>query len=594
MLNPKNVWPNTENSFRVLFFAQLVRELLDPETFESHRVFSLDTLSRLNECASLYKDFQSGRISKKTLNAPFEEACWSVRADPVVSDVFSEIEIDTVCSELSKTESFSDPYSGALYLRNRLIPIYKSHMEEQILSLLSQESQKNRLRQLTSFYCSHLINIGYSRDYISEVCDRVFFDADHGRISSTKVSRFFENFSAKIHDYDVYAEVSKDTGKLLKGLGATVLTNRSNLGRTSADVKAKFAIDTKNRYAVITCKAMDEFSATASANELLEDVRALALLNPEAADITWRKEFYVVRKRKQAGAVLKLPENPLDWLSPQPSSRPRLIKDITRYSERVLSNFDSNSMGRILRSVSTAASSRNASTVETQLITLWSAVEGLLVEPPDGRARIEHFADLIVPCICNRHLHRRSIYIFEQMKIMYGSAFLKIVTKEPDWGVEHEHFKFTRLFMFEKNHSLRQQLCNLARDNPLALHRMYQFYNDVKNPMNIHSSLLSHEKRVRWQIGRIYRVRNSLVHKIDRPGYLDSVVLNMFEYYIRLLACIVRTASKYQGQSDLDQTVSGIFLDTISTKSLIKTKFEKNENDDSIFISLLDTSLRRI
>ena len=584
MLTPDNTWPETAQSSRVLFFAQLVRELLSPNTFESNRVYSLDTLSRLKECSALYDDFRGARITKNTLVAPFEEAGWSVCSDPVVLDVMTTTEIDTLRSELSKKDSLSDQYTAAIYLRNRIQPIYKRHIETQITKILSSDNNKNALRTLTSNYCSHLINIGYSRDYISQACFKVFFSSNHSRISHSKVKKFFKYFTGKYYHYYVYSEVSKDFGKLLSGIGIEIKTVTQKLSRNNALVKSKFQIESRNRYALIKTSAMDELAALSEANTTLENIRALAFLNPGAADVVWNQKFYVLRKNKQTGSVCSLPENPIHWLSPQTSSEPRILKDVRRYTNRILSNFESESTERILRSVSTAAFSRNASSVETQLIALWSAVEGLLAEPFENKSRIEHFSDLMVPCICSRHLHRRSIYVYDQMRTMYGNKFNRIVRRELE--EETEHYKFTKIMMFDEYKSLRVELLQIAKKNPLAMHRMYQFYTDVKNPKNLYDTITSHEQRVRWQISRIYRVRNSLVHKADKPGYLDSVVLNMFEYYIRMLACLVRSASKSETPSNLDQVVSGIYLDSISTKKLIRDKRNINLNDKEIFVSL--------
>jgi len=583
MLEPNNRWPSTKLANNILFVAQLSRELLDPDTFESHRVFSLDTLSRLKECITLYDDFEKNRVPQQSLVLPFEEACWSAKIDPVVADVLTSDTKDTLLSELKKTDSFYKPHLAAVYLKNKLAPIYKTNLESLILDSLNMERRRNLLRRLVSYYLSYLINSGYSRNYILDSIEKIFFSRDHVRLSKGKVKQFFLKFPDTSYDYYVYCEVSSDFGKLLSGIGIEVKKRNQTLEHHDTTIKSQFQIKRGNSYAFIKAGAMDNRSAIKISNEILISVRALSFLHPNASNVTWESTFYVIRKRQQSGYVLQLPESPVDWLSPQTTSSPRILKDIRRYSSRIISSFDNESFARILKSVSTASSARYAPNVEAQLIALWSAIEGLLSEPSDNNSRIRHFSNLMLPCICNRHFHRRSIYLYDQLHAAYKNKFRKIVLEEPDFSDMYRHYRFTAIIMFDSNEILRDRLLCLATNNPLALNRINQFYNDCKNPKSLVSAINSHEKRVEWQISRIYRVRNSLVHKAETPSYIDSVVLNLFEYYIRMLSCVVRAAAKTEEESSLDQIISGIYLESISLKRHLKNKSKANIIDTELF-----------
>lgn len=401
-----------------------------------------------------------------------------------------------------------------------------------------------------------------------------------------KYDPFFKTFDQKKRTYRIYCQVSNDFGTLLKGVGFSVKSRSERLEHHSASVKRDLPIEKDDSYALFSGSHRDKYTAIVSTNRILEGVRALSFLNPNAPKIRWGTNFFVAQNRAANGEVIKLPESPLEWLSPQTTAQPRILKDIRRYSDKILLGFNSDGVGRILRSVSTASSARYAPNVESQLIALWSAVEGLLSEPPEELARIQHFSELMVPCVCNRHLHRRSVYLYDQLYASYGNKFRKIVNQEPDYRDKYWHYRLTAIFMYEKNADLREKLLNLACRNPLALHRMYQYYQDCKSPKNLIAAIENHEERVEWQLSRIYRVRNSLVHKVEKPDYLDSVVLNMFEYYIRMLSCIVRAANKTAVPSNLDQVVTGAYLESLTTKKIIKSKIKNNTIDNEIFDAL--------
>ena len=83
MRPPRNQWPSTDGSRGVLMFAQLMNEMLSPTTFESFRVYTLDTVSRLDEGLSLIDDVQRNRIPRAALDSVFNELNWSDRKSVV-------------------------------------------------------------------------------------------------------------------------------------------------------------------------------------------------------------------------------------------------------------------------------------------------------------------------------------------------------------------------------------------------------------------------------------------------------------------------------------------------------------------------------
>lgn len=83
MRPPKNVWPTGEEGRAVMFCAQLFSEMLRDHSFESFRVYSLDTLSRLEEILTLIEDVQRGRVPREVLTPVIEEVLWSLWKDPI-------------------------------------------------------------------------------------------------------------------------------------------------------------------------------------------------------------------------------------------------------------------------------------------------------------------------------------------------------------------------------------------------------------------------------------------------------------------------------------------------------------------------------
>ncbi|AYM83782.1 hypothetical protein G6L67_19760 [Agrobacterium tumefaciens] len=84
---PSHPWPATAGNRSILMFAQLMREMLTPTTFESFRVYSLDTIARMQEALLLSEDVRRGKIPQPTLLPVIEEIEWSVEKDPVAKEL---------------------------------------------------------------------------------------------------------------------------------------------------------------------------------------------------------------------------------------------------------------------------------------------------------------------------------------------------------------------------------------------------------------------------------------------------------------------------------------------------------------------------
>jgi hypothetical protein len=132
------------------------------------------------------------------LSAPFCEAQWSVGIDPVVKESFPQETLNTILSELSCRDNFATCYRAIVYAKNKLEPIYKKELEKLIVSYLPTADHRILLRVATSFYCSYLINAGYSRAYIADTANKLFFANDHKRVSKAKVENFFASFTEEV------------------------------------------------------------------------------------------------------------------------------------------------------------------------------------------------------------------------------------------------------------------------------------------------------------------------------------------------------------------------------------------------------------
>ena len=223
----------------------------------------------------------------------------------------------------------------------------------------------------------------------------------------------------------------------------------------------------------------------------------------------------------------------------------------------ILENLNEHSTERMLSSIRMSSLARTSFNPENQLISLWSAIEVLLSEPDDG-PRIVHYADLIVPCIAIRHIRRQLLWIYRQLLIGYRSKFKDLLRSIPDYKELAVEQAFAELMFIPENEDLRTKLLGILTANPLALQRVYKFHHDYKTTKSAGLAISDHFDRVKWQIHRIYRARNQLVHAGRAPSYLESIILNQAEYYQSTITAIVSRAKRERHRADIDQIVAEI------------------------------------
>jgi hypothetical protein len=502
-----------------------------------------------------------------------EELKWSCSKDSA-SGALAPSEIASLLSVVKDKTDFSlDAFTSHLKLLIKLISSnYKAKLEELILSIFNDPQQKIEIRKLAGFYCSHIINLGYSRRYILDVVNQFFFDDTIQRIGRSTLARFFREFDGKPKRFIVHASVSDDLSIYLKRHGHNVRQVKQLLEdqRATLSSNANFAHTPQALEMVV--EHLDPYGAMDHCYQMLSAQRAITYLDPFGMEVEWGGTMHVTRLRAQTGIAVKKGDF-LDIRRPSKRAGGRLRpRSISNYAKRILNNFSPSSTERLHSSIRTAALARSSGSPENQLISLWSAIEVLLSEPRD-QARIVHYASLIVPCIALRHARRQMFAVYDELLIGYRLRFRQLMRSIPSYKTALEHQAFAEMLLLPEHKQRRQSLLQLLTNNPLALHRVFKIHNDYRDTKCTSRTISDHADRVEWQIHRVYRARNQLVHSGRLPSYLESVILNLAEYYRSVIATIVDHAKREDESSDIDQVVAeigiryGIFRDKFQRAS---------------------------
>lgn len=562
---PDKPWSATAGARGVLFFAQQMREMLTPQTFESFRAMSLDTIARLKECRRVLSDFSRGAITDATVGPFLSELGWSLENDPIV---IAEQPLVATLYRQRLTDKKNPP--SALRpiietLLKKLGPVYKSRLEDAIVEAFPDQGHRSKLKTLTSYYCSHLLNAGYSRAFVLDSVNAAFFNRQVSRTGPTTLRAFFKRFTEQKRVYDVYVMSDRRFSNPMARVGIKGL----EYNELPAHVQTAFAGWNRaptSRWLKFQVEAYDIYSAGDLNEFILNSMQAMNYLGPQIEGYRWADERYVTTPRATTGQMIvppsaqKIPQRRVRRQQARPFHFANTL-------QTVLGQLDEASTARLLTSLNTSDLSGRHITSETRLISLWSSIEILLSDPPKGLARIVHYERNILPCICLKYMRRNLAAVFDDLRDIYKRRFIRIVKTEPDYDGKDYHSRFAAIIMLEKNEPIRDALLALTADNPLARYRLYRLWKECSKPKVFRQTVENHEQRVRWQLYRIYRARNTIVHAGLPPTYLNSLVQNIVEYYKSSVWTILSHVRDEQGRSSLYDAVGEIGIEYEVLKS---------------------------
>lgn len=189
--------------------------------------------------------------------------------------------------------------------------------------------------------------------------------------------------------------------------------------------------------------------------------------------------------------------------------------------------------------------------VESQLISLWTCYETLTPTSP-SKSTIESICRRFVPIIGINYVSRLIHDAYDHCANIAPHKFWKDLELTGN-DAEEEIGPFCSIILNKDNHNkLGKALAHL--DNfPLLRFKLYTISERFGDPKSAASSIDDHCERVRWQIRRLYRSRNQIVHSGGIPRFAETLLENGHDYFDQIFLTICELASGPQGLKTFEQ-----------------------------------------
>jgi hypothetical protein len=581
-------WDDVDNSYGLVFVAQLIDELLFEYTLDTYKPSAMNASLLVIEAMSTIKAIESGTIRRPNLKHILDELCENLDKDDVAKELLT-VELKGVKAVLKDPKSNDSSVSTTVeLLKNQLrLDVYIKKNQELLILEVCENQSPPALRTLTRSYITSLLNFGFSAKYIQKVSQRFFFYSKN-RISGNEAIRdYLELFSAEAKEYNVIYRAPKY-------LSAFKLAG-DHLGIKVTDSLEEFKVPL-NRYnfglrnnetylLVPKTESKDLYFAKSISDRKIEQFQTLIGLYHHKEAPAPIIECLVIDSDQQQILKAMKSINPMHKCQ---DSKPGVAsRKLAEFMEGF--SMQPDSFNKFNRCAELHALALSSESIENQMINLWIALESLIPNKDSNNdiSQIEHIAGSIIPFLnlgyINKIVTRLSKDLF-QWDMRLTKKMLRNIHGD---GIA---YRLSNFLILEEFSDRRIELESSFKN----FHLLEVRYNYVKyllsEPANIINSLETHKTRVEWQIRRIYRVRNMIVHDGATPSYSEVLIENIHDYLDTVMSGIMVLASSQNTLDTIDQGFKMVEINYDSYyKSLNKKGLEFNQ--DNIYALLFSNPI---
>ena len=561
----------------LIFFAQRAEELLFDYTVDSYKPMSLNAPFLCEEALSVISDVKKGLLDKAHLRPILEELSWSLKHDLVAKFL---VDLPYESYILSEENASIEEVEIKLSVLRRTFDSYR-YLDEclDLLYIAIKNKKKKDIDSIARLLFTNLINQGMSKSYLSKkTLDFFFVGNDPEKITNCEAFRdYVDAIYPKSHNFEMYFWVSGLIDVVSESTEAFRIEVLDELPAEVADKlpQSKMGIPSityKKIAKVSGFRALDWYSAKEIAEKKLSRLRDLYNLYHHKSKIEWDDKVVVVQCCEDEPRTLGLLNSPIEKIEderPEQASRKlnRLLKNI---------NLSRESFEKFNRAVDFHSLSANTRDVENQLLNLWIGLE-TITPTHSGHAKITQICNGIMPFLSIMYT-KRLISVFTKDLLRWDRRTVNRILKKVPAPIGAKTIdKVAVLLCCPKCDDIRSELYSDLKDFHLLRFRAFTLHEKLNSPEKVVALLAEHEKKVLWQIRRIYRSRNLLVHSGRTLQYLPSLVENAHDYFDQVIFIFIHMCIGTYSVKTIDQS--------FELAKLTRTGLNKKLKDIDVFDS---------
>lgn len=550
-------WHLQEDLANLFFMAQRLDELFFDYTLDTYKPPALNSIYLCREAISLIHDVENELIDSANLHHVLEELEWSLTSDTVAKRLLNapvkKFIIQDESIKLAETKVRLE------VLERTLNPLRYIEQCQIVLLEEMEGGSKKVINEVVRSYASTLINYGVSKQHLQEKVNGFFFYG-HELTTIDEVADFFELVFPVSHDFEIYFIVSdliKNVKDSIKAFHLSIVNELPDAIKRIADQADFVPLENEVWVSIEDIETFDRHNARQEAESTLNIVRDLFLLYSHKNRISWREQAIIVQCCDEQPVLTRKPKSTMEKCF---DLRPGEAATRLNYLIKNMS-LSGGSFRKFNRAVDLHGISSTNDLPENQLLNIWIALETLVPSHTNGGGKVVKVCNALIPIMMKNYLRRLVEDLAADLILWNRFKIGKLVKTIDNAKNKNLYQKILELISIEENAELRSKLYVELGNFHLLRFRVFELSELFRKPDVLLKKIAIHEKKVSWQLRRIYRTRNLIVHTGRSIPYINSLIENAHDYLDQTMNMIVQYSCGELSAKSLEQAFDMAKLD---------------------------------
>lgn len=523
----------------LLLFVQRVREILlhtssvpSKPTHVSPLAIGREIFGTLNQNSKT--PHKSVEPNVKCLVEEFSE---SVQNDPVAKLMLGDRNKEIALAFLNFSDSAAQLEASRFLLGRLRKEDYLRRCTARIIEIIEGGAvEKRELISLCEGFVSCVRHAGYPVQTIYHLLNVYFFDHDKQQMTARqRLEIFFSKFDFVLHKHCVYFKI--------ENLAANVATTFVSVG---AEFWEKGAEKYKEFLESLPARALSFFNSEGADGILkfsdvealdpqsarIEAERRLRLLDDllrfsvhggrftvRNAALIWREKFGYVHSNRPRAPILLVPHD----ADLEHEGLSRLAS--------ALKSLRANHAQRFVRAIELHGTALSAHEEESQLLNLWIALETLFVSGRD--AKVVEVIDAVTPYVLSVWNQYVFGELWERIVHIHPKLWDESISTSKALQDAKDMHQLVLAISVEKFEPEMTKFLSGLDDDPLLRQKLIAAINWAQSAKDVKRYRESLRRKISFDINRIYRTRNKIVH-IGSNSRGASEVVQLAHFYLDL------------------------------------------------------------
>ncbi|MEW8071857.1 MAG: hypothetical protein AB2826_15670 [Candidatus Thiodiazotropha sp.] len=527
-----------------------MEELLFDYTLDSHKPLALNPPFLCNEALLLIRDIENDLIDEENLGHVLEELIWSIQGDQIAKSL---LDADLDKYVLINAETPLKDKKIRLEVLSRTLESYRyldacyDKINTAVVNI-----RKKEIDVLSRSLITTLINMGISKQYLySKTIEHFYLGTDFKLNCNEDIDSYLHSIYPYTHDFQVYficSDLINTVKESVKAFKVAIMDELPEDLNKLANDKEFHSKEGETYVEVKGIRCGDPNTARELADRRLDNLRDLFTLFNHKKQIEWNDRTLIRQCCLDNPVLIHAPKNSMEKgfdMKPDKASK-ELNNLIKKFA------FKGGSFEKFNRIVDFHGIGTTNDISENQLLNIWIAIE-TLVPTHSGGSKINKITEMVIPFLLVNYVCRLVERFSADLLRWNGYKTRSILKRIPKTKGLKIYEKALHLLALKENEKVLDELYAALGDFHLLRYRAYQLSEVLNQPERIKELLEQHKKKVSWQIRRIYRTRNLIVHSGRTPKHIHSLIENGHDYLDQVLFEIIKMSTGEYRVRSFDQ-----------------------------------------